>query len=416
MIAFTGILLPLLSHLLGAVHVALGHIVESLHACHLGIAGYTHDSLDGEVGIVSPVSGEVIRAELVRRVLSVVRQIVGPGGDDAPVFVYIAGVAVYLAQLGSQRQHVAGLLQGHVATIDLSVGNGVCAQVVGSKGLGPAAREGVVEDRGHHGLLQFGVVHQEQGSLGIGQIDGVHATVGVILLREEEQVAVLILKQFVGSDDMAVAGRQYFGILLVATVQSVVIDALVELAAALHDVGILRAHAVEHLEDADVAAMGPVALVALVHILYVLYLVVAQHHEAGTLLRLTKIVDVAQQGHLRCFLTVDVAAAMLGHDAAVLGEVHMNLVDRTHADLSVDGRHVEVSPVNADAIALLGKDRLLDGARLAIDDALLAHQLSADGLTRLVEGLLRRGSHHQLHIVLIAIGRAYLIRDVIDRC
>ena len=53
---------------------------------------------------------------------------------------------------------------------------------MGSEGLGPTARQTVVEDGGHHGLLELGVVSEEERCLGICQVHGVDTTVRVVLL------------------------------------------------------------------------------------------------------------------------------------------------------------------------------------------------------------------------------------------
>ena len=138
-VVLTGILLPLACHLPCAAQILVGHLMESFHACHLCIAGNAHDGFYCQVGIVCPVAGKVVGAELVGRVLSVVGEIIGPCGDNVPVLVDIPRVSVNLTKLGSQRKHVACLLEWHVTTIDLTVGNRVGAQVVGGEWLGPAS-------------------------------------------------------------------------------------------------------------------------------------------------------------------------------------------------------------------------------------------------------------------------------------
>ena len=103
---------------------------------------------------------------------------------------------------------------------------------MGSERLSPAARVAVLEYRGHHALLQVGVVDQEEGGLRISEVYGVDTTVGVILLGEEQQVAVLVLKQLVSCDDVTVCARENLCILHAARSHTVIVYHLVERTAA----------------------------------------------------------------------------------------------------------------------------------------------------------------------------------------
>ena len=78
------------------------------------------------------------------------------------------------------------------------------------------------------------------------------------------------------------------------SLHTIVVDTAVKVATALHDVGILRVHAAEQLEDADRSIVCPVGLVALEHIFDVLYFVVAQHHVAGSTIGASEVVGIAQ--------------------------------------------------------------------------------------------------------------------------
>ena len=102
-------------------------------------------------------------------------------------------------------------------------------------------------------------------------------------------MSLVVFKQLVGGQYVAVNTRENLGILHITRVQSVVVDLLILLAAALHDVQIVATQFVEGIKDAHLAAMGPVGLITLVHILYVLYLVVANECER----RLWLLVDFA---------------------------------------------------------------------------------------------------------------------------
>ena len=123
------------------------------------------------------MAGKIVGTELIGRVLTIFRKVVGPLGDDVPVFVHIGGAAVLFAQLCGQYEHITSLFQRHITAINLTIGDGVGSQIVSGERLCPAFVKRIVEDGGHHGFLQFGVVAEEQRSLGIGEVHGIHATV-----------------------------------------------------------------------------------------------------------------------------------------------------------------------------------------------------------------------------------------------
>ena len=384
MIVLTGVSLPFHRHFLGTSHVLIGCFLITLDTGHLCIAGNAHDSLDGEVGVVSPVTCEVICAKLVSGILTVLGEIVCPSRDDVPVFIDILGVTVDAAQLSSQRQHITGLLQRHVATIDLTIGDGICAQVMSREGLGPAATVAIVEDTGHLSLLQLGVVDEEEGSLGISEVNRIHAAVGVVLLGEEQEVAVLVLEELMGSNHVAIGSGKDLGIFLIAGIQGVIVDHLIEVAAALHDACVLLVQTVEHVEDAHFALVSPVALIALVHIFNILHLVIANHHEIGSLLGLTQ---VAAEGN-----------------ASVLGSAYF----------TIDSGHIEIAPVDADTVALLGQDGLIHGTALAVLHATFGDELGRGALVLLVERQFTGSGDAELHVVRLAVGATNLIGDIVD--
>ena len=352
-VAVGSLLFPVVSHLTCLLHILVGNSRQTFLLRHHGIGSHAHDGFDGEVGIVSPVTGKVVGAELFGRVLTVLCQIVCPGSDDVPILVDIGRAGILSAQFGSEDEHVASLFDRHVGTIDLSVGDGVGAQVVGSKRFCPAPAIGIVENGRHHGFLQFRVVAEKERCLGVGEVYRVDAAVGVVLLREEEQVALVVLEELVGSDDMAIDPRQHLCIVGTTHLEGVVVDAAVEVSAALHDAGILRIHAAEQLEDADRSFVGPVGLVAVEHVFNVLHLVVAYHHVAGSTAGASEVVGIAEQR---------------------LGSVVLD------ADLPIDGGQIEIAPVDADGVALLGQDGLFDGACAHIADPLLTASLRTCGL------------------------------------
>ena len=169
MIAVLGERHPIGSHFLCLSQVSLIIVpFASLETEH-SIACHTHDGLDGKVGIMSQMTCEVVRAELVLRVLSVLYEIVGPLRERPPVAVCPVGIAVYVGDSGSQDDDVGTLFDRHVAAkaavgirlcdgIDLPVGMWISTQVVGSEVESPFAALAIIEDGSAHTLHQLCVV------------------------------------------------------------------------------------------------------------------------------------------------------------------------------------------------------------------------------------------------------------------
>ena len=178
-----------------------------------------------------------------------------------------------------------------------------------SEGLCPASREAIVEDGGHHGLLQFGIVGENERSLRISEVNGIDTAIGVVFLREPEQVAVLVLEELVGSHHMAIGAAENLGILLAAGFHAVVVNHLVELAAALHDTSVAALHGLESVKDGDAATVCPIALVSVVEILNIFYFIVTHHHEAGCGFDRAEVTREGEGWHVGCLAGRDATEA-----------------------------------------------------------------------------------------------------------
>ena len=174
---------------------------------------------------------------------------------------------------------------------------GVGAEVVGGKGLGPTAGVAVFEDGGHHAFLQCGVVYQEERGRGVGEVNRVDTAVGVVLFREEKDVAVVVLKQLVGGDNLTIGGAEQLGVFLSARLETVVVDDFVLLAAAGHDVVVVGLKLVKGLED-GLAVACPVTFIVFVEITDVENFVVADEHVAAGRADGAEVMDVGQCGEL----------------------------------------------------------------------------------------------------------------------
>ena len=100
-----------------------------------------------------------------------------------------------------------------------------------------------------------------------------------------------------GSKHLTVTCREQFGIFHVTRCQTIIVDSLVLLTTALHNVGVLAIHLAEGLED-GLAIASPVAFVVLVEVTYVLHLIVAYEHITGILFGGAEVVGICQSCHI----------------------------------------------------------------------------------------------------------------------
>ena len=307
-----GHLLPCGGHVACGVGVLLRHVCLACHAGDVAIGGYTHDSLDREVGVTRPVSGEVVRAELVGGIQTVLHKVVGPCRQGIPMLERILGASLHLADRSREDQHVAALLDRHVAAVGLAVGQGVGDDIVCREGFGPLAALGVVEYEVEQGLRQLGVVVEEQRRRGVGDIDRTDRAVAEVLLREPCQLALRRLDEFVCGDSLTVGQSAEFGILFSAGGVCLLHKLGVERGAALHERLVILGCGGELLGYRAVAVAVPVGADVLTEILYRIDVVVADHDIS----RLALSADGAQRcgdGH-----TVALAAAL---DGAAVGKL-----------------------------------------------------------------------------------------------
>ena len=162
---------------------------------------------------------KVVGTELVFGVLTIIPEVDGPLAQQVHVSIgEPVGIAINTTDSIAERQYVSALFNGHVTAkattaigtrdgVNLAVSMRIGSEIVAGKLREPPARgvAAIVEDGTYHGLLQVGVVAKEERCFGIGQVNGIDTTIGVVLLREEEQLVVLVLKEFVGGDDVPIA-------------------------------------------------------------------------------------------------------------------------------------------------------------------------------------------------------------------
>ena len=108
------------------------------------------------------MAGEVIGAELVGWVETLLQQVIRPGGQHFPMLGRIVGVALHHGDRRGQHQHVATLLHRHITIVGLAVRDRIGAHVMCWEGLLPQTALREAEDWVHHALQQLRVVAQEK--------------------------------------------------------------------------------------------------------------------------------------------------------------------------------------------------------------------------------------------------------------
>ena len=134
---------------------------------------------------------------------------------------------------GDHHQHIAALLHGHlhmegVVAVYLAVDQGVLTAVVGGEVEGPGLAFGVLEDGTGHALDQLGIIEQEQGDGGVGDVYRGGASVGEALLGDEQHLTLGIHHALVGGDGLAVGQGEHFGVLHTARADGITVELIRE--------------------------------------------------------------------------------------------------------------------------------------------------------------------------------------------
>ena len=374
----------------------------ALHAVEETEASHTHDGLDGEVTVVGEVAREIIGTELVLGILTVLQEVLDPVGQGVPVGLGEGDVPLGDGGGGDHHQHIAALLHGHlhmdgVVAVDLAVDQGVPAAVVGSEVKGPGGALGVLEDGAGHALDQLGVVEQEQGDGGVGDVYRGGTAVGEALLGDEQHLALGIHHALVGGDGLAVGQREHFGVLHTACAGGVAVELVREGIALIHDGAVLDIGALDGGLD-GLAVLVPDRGKGLAEVLNGGAAVVVGQQEEG----ITQIAygDGAHDvGHL-VLLADEVVDFTLGS-----GEVEVAPLDAEIVSRAVQGGLVGLAHPDGGHIGY-GKDLSFGGiVPLLVHDELLGGQdRGGDGVIlavhRLVgQGDIAHGAGHEGEIV-----------------
>ena len=223
-----------------------------------------------------------------------------------------------------------------------------------------------------------------------------------------------------GGIHVAIGCREDFGILHASSCKSIVVDGLVHLATTLHNAGVVSFHAVEHVEDANVTLVCPIAFVAFVEVFDVPYLVVTNHGEAAGASPVpserggnsAEVMDVSQCGQRNLFLANHLTFA--SWQMSVSKELRLDVGIGTQSKTAIRACKIEIAPVNTDAVARLSEDRLLDSASLKVLRTILPFPCGYGWLLNFVDSHLWCGGEVELHVVLLSVGGTHLIGDVVD--
>ena len=283
----------------------------------------------------------------------------------------------------------------------------------GTVGVLARVAQRVVEDGDHHALQQLGIVEKIEWCRRICQVHGVDTAVALVFLREVEHVALVVLETLVRGHGVAVYSCQLLGVFLIACGEAVVIDLLVEVAAALHQCRIVFGEVFECLED-GLPVAGVIGLILLVHVFHVKHFVVAYHHEAAVLLRLAKVFHVDHQRHLCLIAAHAHARYRCGHLASFDKLCLAGFRIRDGDFAAVHFRYVEVAPVYRYHVAGGGERTVVLRSCLEVFPSSFGHYLGLGLVVHVVYCQLRGSGEIELHVLLPAVGRGHLIRYVVD--
>lgn len=192
----------------------------------------------------------------------------------------------------------------------------------------------------------------------------------------------------------------------------------VELLAALQQGVVFIGCGLEFAADAVVALPVPVGAEVLAEVLDRVDVIVSEQHVVadGVGSHLSEIVDIGQGYGLLEHVFSPNARSTFGQGSRG-GECLLRGVVVGQGEFSLAGRggEVEVSPVDADVVALLAEDLLLDGSRAQILHTLFAAGFGDDGLARIVDGQLGCGFEVELYVVTGLIDGTDLPREVVHR-
>jgi len=338
----------------------------------------------------------------------------------------VTGVAINVAQGGGHDQHIARLLDRHLhrqvvrtAPVRLAVRQRVQPHVVRGEIVRPERRFGVLEHGLHQRLQQLRVEQQEHRARGICHVHGGHARAARALLGEEERLPAGAFDKLVRGDGLTIRKRDDIGVIIAAGAARIVQKLAVERFTALANGRVLLDPLGNDAESVR-AAPPPVRPQLPMEVLDRVQVVVGQRDEPrnGPAPH-----PAHRQGtcHGRPFGGARRRERRHAFQRTRCREAAHRVLDGrdNEADAGlIAERKVQITPVNADLIAVPFEDGLSGGTDFR------AHKrpgfpcavgLPGDFLLRTVNGPHTRNRAQDRYIVRRAVRRARLDLDVADR-
>src|SRR5690606_10879633 len=97
------------------------------------VSSYGYNSFYRKVGIMGKMAGEVIRTQRVVGILSMLDEIVSPGGHYFAMFSGIFGILLHARYRIGPDNHIPGLCHRHITPIGLSTGKRISADIMRRK-------------------------------------------------------------------------------------------------------------------------------------------------------------------------------------------------------------------------------------------------------------------------------------------
>lgn len=188
--AVDAVLRPELVVVCGDGGVLLGVGVVLGQGGDLGHGLQGDDALDGQVGLVDELAGEVVGGELVLGDLGVLDEVFCPLAEELVVVVEVLHVVGLLGVDEGEEDHVSAFLEGHLLVVALVVAKSfwIVAQIVDSP-LVRVAATGLVLEHGVEEPLDVVVVEVHQGwHGGEHDIGSLNVTIGADLLDPDLDV------------------------------------------------------------------------------------------------------------------------------------------------------------------------------------------------------------------------------------
>ena len=174
--------LPLRSQILCNGLIFIRNFIQTKHIRHTRITCYTDNRLDGKIGIMSEMTGEIIRTQLIFRIKTKFTKIVCPHRHHFPMFLGILRTVLISTHCCCSYQHVSCFLNRHIIRIGLTICQRVGSHIMSWERFIPSTTFAIMENMIHQCSCKFCIILEENRERRICNIYSSYRSVAVILL------------------------------------------------------------------------------------------------------------------------------------------------------------------------------------------------------------------------------------------